>query len=191
MNVYDFDKTIYNGDSTVDFWLFCLKKHPLAVRHIPKTVCACVGFRLGFSSRERFKEIFYRFLKDIPNCELEVKAFWDKNIQKIKPWYLSQKQDTDVIVSASPDFIISEICARLNVRWIASMVDSQTGALLSENCRGKEKVRRFRERFPTAVIENFYSDSRSDLALAMLAQNAYFVQKDRVSKWNPDNNTSG
>ena len=26
MNVYDFDKTIYNGDSTLDFYFFCLKK---------------------------------------------------------------------------------------------------------------------------------------------------------------------
>ena len=26
INVYDFDKTIYNGDSTIDFYLFCLKK---------------------------------------------------------------------------------------------------------------------------------------------------------------------
>lgn len=27
MNVYDFDKTIYYGDSTADFYLFCLKRH--------------------------------------------------------------------------------------------------------------------------------------------------------------------
>ena len=27
MNVYDFDKTIYDGDSTADFYLFSLKRH--------------------------------------------------------------------------------------------------------------------------------------------------------------------
>ena len=27
MNVYDFDKTIYDGDSTLDFYLFSLKKN--------------------------------------------------------------------------------------------------------------------------------------------------------------------
>lgn len=26
MNVYDFDKTIYDGDSTIDFYLYCVKK---------------------------------------------------------------------------------------------------------------------------------------------------------------------
>lgn len=25
-NVYDFDHTIYDGDCTVDFYLFCMKK---------------------------------------------------------------------------------------------------------------------------------------------------------------------
>ena len=27
MNVYDFDKTIYDGDSTADFYLFSLGRH--------------------------------------------------------------------------------------------------------------------------------------------------------------------
>ena len=31
MNVYDFDKTIYRGDSTMDFWRYCLKRYPKAV----------------------------------------------------------------------------------------------------------------------------------------------------------------
>ena len=26
MNVYDFDKTIYDGDSTLDFYIFSVKK---------------------------------------------------------------------------------------------------------------------------------------------------------------------
>ena len=37
MNVYDFDKTIYYGDSTADFYLFCLKRHkkiPVSYTHL-------------------------------------------------------------------------------------------------------------------------------------------------------------
>ena len=33
MNVYDFDKTIYDGDSTADFYLFSLRRH--------KKFCCC------------------------------------------------------------------------------------------------------------------------------------------------------
>ena len=35
MNVYDFDGTIYDGDSTLDFWYFCLKKHPQILLYLP------------------------------------------------------------------------------------------------------------------------------------------------------------
>lgn len=36
MNVYDFDHTIYKGDSTINFYLFCLKNNFIIVRNIPK-----------------------------------------------------------------------------------------------------------------------------------------------------------
>ena len=32
MNVYDFDQTIYHGDSTVDFYLYCVRH--LSLIHI-------------------------------------------------------------------------------------------------------------------------------------------------------------
>ena len=32
MNVYDFDGTVYAGDSTVDFYFFCLRKQPGILR---------------------------------------------------------------------------------------------------------------------------------------------------------------
>ena len=38
MNVYDFDKTIYDGDSTIDFYLFSIKKDFTLIRYFPKQV---------------------------------------------------------------------------------------------------------------------------------------------------------
>ena len=35
MNVYDFDGTIYDGDSTFDFYKYCMKKHPAYTDHPP------------------------------------------------------------------------------------------------------------------------------------------------------------
>ena len=31
MNIYDFDKTIYDGDSSIDFYKFCVKKNKLLI----------------------------------------------------------------------------------------------------------------------------------------------------------------
>ena len=30
MNAYDFDKTIYPGDSAAHFWRWCVRRHPAA-----------------------------------------------------------------------------------------------------------------------------------------------------------------
>ena len=35
VNLYDFDKTIYDGDSTIDFYLFCLKKKLSIIQYLP------------------------------------------------------------------------------------------------------------------------------------------------------------
>lgn len=36
IDVYDFDGTIYDGDSTVDFTRFCLRRHPGVLAGLPK-----------------------------------------------------------------------------------------------------------------------------------------------------------
>lgn len=36
MNVYDFDGTIYDGDSSVDFFLYALKRMPSLIRYAPR-----------------------------------------------------------------------------------------------------------------------------------------------------------
>ncbi|MDN0033672.1 haloacid dehalogenase-like hydrolase [Oscillibacter valericigenes] len=183
MNVYDFDHTIYPGDSTLDFWKWCIPRHPATLLALPGTLLAAVRFKLGLCSRNRFKETFYRFLRYIPNIECDISAFWDQRISLIEPWYHNQKSADDVIISASPEFLIGPACQRMGVQWIASEVDRKTGKLLGENCRGAEKVRRFRQVYPQGMVNQFYSDSRSDTPVAELAAQAYLVKKGNIKNW--------
>jgi len=183
MNIYDFDHTIYSGDSTIDFWRFCLRRYPAAILSLPLAVLAAVCFRLGICSRERFKGKFYKFLAYIPEIDKETELFWDKNIKKIETWYLEQKTENDLIISASPDFLISSVCRRLGTRWIASPVDGRTGTILGPNCRGEEKVRRLNQEYPGAKIARFYSDSLSDAPLASIADTAYLVKNGKIRDW--------
>lgn len=59
MNVYDFDNTIYDGDSSIDFYIFCLKRHPSILALFPHQVWGAVLYRLGKITKVRFKEIFF------------------------------------------------------------------------------------------------------------------------------------
>lgn len=186
MNAYDFDKTIYDGDSTADFYLFCLKRHKkIIIMCAPSLLGATLRFYAAKKgTKTQFKEVMYRFLRYC-DCERDVHDFWEKNRKKIKRFYLEQKRPDDVIISASPVFLLRPICSELGVgTLIASIVDPETGIYSGENCHGEEKVRRFREIFgENAVIEEFYSDSRSDEPMAKTARKAFLVKGESLTEW--------
>lgn len=183
MNVYDFDKTIYDGDCTVNFWIFCMRRYPTTLRALPSSISHALKFKLGQCSREEFKEQFYGFLRFVPNVEQEVERFWDLHLKKIKPFYLEQRRTDDVVISASPEFLVNPVCKRLGVACIASKVDVETGRLMGANCRGEEKVNRFFSEYPGGTIERFYSDSHSDCFIAKKANEAYIVRGTRIEEW--------
>ena len=183
MNVYDFDNTIYNGDSTADFYLFCLKRHKGIVLFAPSLGLAVLRyyvFKRG--TKTDMKQIMFRFLTKI-EPEKDIADFWRTHKGNIKRWYLSQKKSDDIIISASPEFLLRPICRELGItRLIASQVDVHTGEYSGINCHGEEKVRLFNERCG-GTIDNFYSDSHSDTPLAKISRRAFLVKGDRISEW--------
>ncbi len=184
MNVYDFDKTIYDGDSTIDFFLFSLKKDLRLLRFLPRQCFGFVLYTLKKISKTEFKARFFSFLNGIHKKEEHLQEFWMSHEKKIKEWYLEQQQPDDVIISASPEFLLAPICKQLHIsHLIASEVDPQSGKFAGNNCYGAEKVLRFRERFPDGTVDAFYSDSTSDLPMAEMAKSAFIVKKDRLIPW--------
>jgi len=183
MNVYDFDRTIYKGDSSVDFFIFVLCKKPYLIALLPLLVWGMALYFIGIYSKERMKEIFFVFLRFISVQEM-VFYFWKQNIVKIETWYLSQKQDTDIIISASPEFLLAPlVCGCWNVTLIASKINEKTGKFSGKNCYGKEKVILLNTMYPNAAISNFYSDSYSDAPLAEIAKNSFLVHNNTITKW--------
>lgn len=184
MNVYDFDGTIYDGDSTIDFYFYCLKKYPRIVFCLPRQLMAALWYKMKRCDKTRFKESFYSFLKKIPEMDREIVSFWDKHECKIKECYRSRQKPDDVIISASPEFFLAEICSRIGIRYlIASKVDKRTGKYSGTNCYGEEKSRQFYCNFPEGIIDEFYSDSYSDEPMAKLARKSFIVSKNKIEKW--------
>ena len=184
MNAYDFDKTIYDGDSTANFYLFSLRRHKRIFFLCPSLLGAVLRFYLfKRGTKTQFKEVMYRFLKYC-DAEKDAAGFWQLNEKKIKKFYLAQKRDDDVIISASPVFLLKPICEKLGIKHlIASRVDPKTGKYSGENCHGKEKVRRFYEIFGKTEVDEFYSDSHSDEPMAKIAKKAFLVKGEAVSPW--------
>lgn len=185
--VYDFDGTIYRGDSSVDFFLFTFQRHPFSIiRILPSLMVAFLQYFLKKIKKEQLKEIFFSFLKYIPNTMEHVEKFWQQHLRKIKKWYLEKKDHSkDVIISASPEFLLEIPSREMKIyKLIASKVDSHSGHFLSPNCYGKEKVVRLKAECPEAEIKEFYSDTYSDRYLAEEAESAYLIKEDKkINFW--------
>lgn len=184
VNVYDFDGTIYNGDSSVDIYFFLLKRYPKLIAYFPKQMLGIVKYKLHLSSKEEMKEMYFSFLEGVRTDKTFIDDFWKQNQNKIKEWYLNQKRKDDVIISASPEFLLKPICDILGIdNLIATKVELSSGKFLSKNCQGAEKVVRFKDSFSKAEIETFYSDSKSDTYMAKLATKAFLIKKNRIIDW--------
>lgn len=184
MNVYDWDNTIYRGDSTVDFVRYCWRKRPKCLLNLPRTLVFGLLYVLHLVPKLTFKQNLYRMFRYIDDMESLTEEFTGTHMDHVKRFYRAGQKPDDVVISASPEFLISSFCARTRIRTcMASRVDIRTGVYDGLNCHGEEKVRRFREAFPDGVIDSFYSDSYSDDPLAKLASEAWLVKGDELKPW--------
>ena len=186
MNIYDFDGTLYSGDSTMDFLKYSFKKHPGLVRFLPAMgIAALQHYAFKSIDKTAMKETFYRLFTAY-DAEGLLEEFWDKHEKNIFPWYPGkQQQADDIIISASPEFLLQPICKRLGIQhMMASRVDSKTGKYTGKNCWGPEKPIRLKDQIGITHCDNFYSDSYSDQPLAEIADKAFIVEKDgSITDW--------
>lgn len=181
MNIYDFDKTIYAKDSSIEFTIFALKsKTILVVPAFVKFIIIYILYKMKIVPKIKAKEAMFGFLPRIKNLDQFIAEFWDG--KTLDDWYLEQKQKDDVVISASPRFLITPILKKNHVNHIiASEVDPKTGKFLSKNCYGEEKVARFRAEYSRNRAESAYSDSLSDAPMLNLAKNKYLVMRKNKS----------
>ena len=184
MNVFDFDKTIYKKDCSVEFYKYIIKRKPwILLRCLPGQLMAAVSYKLGRITKEKFKERYFSFLQYI-DTELLADKFAEQELSNMAPWYLAMKREDDVIISASPAFLVTAFAKKLDIMHVlATDMNPHTGKINGANCRGQEKVVRFKKVFAEAV-DNFYSDSISDTPMAKEACVAYLVKKGKPEVWN-------
>ena len=167
----------------MDLYRFCLKRRPYIVLCLPAQLLARRRYKKGSIDRTMLKQAYYRFFRYM-DMERMSKRFWDANMDKLFDWYPDLHRDDDVVISASPEFHIREICSRMGItNVIASDVDPKNGHCLGPNCRDEEKVRRFREQFGDAKIEAFYSDEEHDAPMARLADKAFLIRDGKPVEW--------
>lgn len=186
MNVYDFDNTIYDGESAVDFFMFCLGKDIKLIKLLPLLVVKMVKYKLCLISVEELERYVLRYAKklieDFDDMDLILDQFWQKHFHKIKPFYLKQKKEDDIILTATFEFLIKIPVEKLGIKnVIASQIDMQTGEF-KRICFRQNKVSLLKEHIDNTDNICFYTDSMNDKPVIDLAKEAYLVKGNKIKR---------
>ena len=189
IDVYDFDGTIYDGDSTVDFFFFTLFRNPRIIVKLPVIFWYACLYLLHIVSLQTFKSHFFSFVTEVKDIDKEIELFWGKKEKKINHYFIEnmKKKKKTYVISASPEFLLKPVLKQWkHVSVIASVVDKKTGLYTGKNCKGEEKIKRLDQELKNYEIEHFYSDSLHDLPLANISKQSYFVTHGSLEVWDTD-----
>ena len=187
IDVYDFDGTIYDGDSTADFVLFCLPRHPELIVGLPRLALAALRLAVKKYNLTQFKTVLFGEMSKRFSLEEEAKAFWEseKTRAKLGAWFDKTPRDLPIVIaSASPEFELKHAAKILGVEHlIGTQCDMVTGALTGKNCKGAQKIERIREVFGEYEVRAMYTDdAKADGPLLAIAKEKYIVTHGSVAR---------
>lgn len=181
-DLYDFDGTIYDGDSGVDLVLFAIRKKPIVILYLLKSIKMVVLYLLKLRTKEEVKSKLFSFLQEFPDTDEFVREFWQCHEKKIKQFWKKKKTHRrDIIISASGYFWLKPFADKYNVKdLLATDINPKTGEVSGNNCHGKEKVKLFYDKYPNAEIKKMYTDSINDLPLIEEAKEGFLVKRNKI-----------
>lgn len=185
MNVYDFDNTIYDGESCLDMFFYFVKKDIQLLRFIPKVLNAFAQYKKGNITIECALEKYAPSIEDYlgkhPTLLSDTSDFWDRHMKNIKSFYSELHRPDDLIITASPEDSMREICKRLEIgNYIGTVI---TDGKIKRLCMRENKVKAFFEAYPNEKIEAFYTDSpENDKPLIDIAEKAYVVKGNKIER---------
>ena len=185
-NVFDFDNTLYRGESAVDFAFFMMKSNKRILRWLPSIFWNLLKYKFCLVTREKMEKTINVFMKDVLRDSDELfrlaEEFWKTHGNRLDEAMLARIHAGDVILSAGPDFLLKEIGDRLGTSHIlCSEVDLSEKKIVYLNF-GSNKVKRFREVYGETAIEAFYTDSYNDRALMEISDTVFLVTKGKLKQ---------
>ena len=191
MRVFDFDNTIYDGESGMDIFLYYMKRDPKGVaKFVPKFMEGFIKYKRHSITIEEVKSEYSAYVKEyferIENINEDFEKFWDINEKNIKSFYPKIQKKDDVILSACPYCLLSVMTNRLGIKnVIATELNPETGEI-GEICYHENKVKMFRDVYGDAEIEEFYTDSMSDKPMMDISKTVFLVDGDKLIKIKKD-----
>lgn len=186
----DFDGTITSKDSLLEFIKFS-KGIPAFYFGFALHAPVLIAYKLNIISNQRAKEIMLHYFfgnmstdrfteySSAFAAEVMPSLIRPKALEEIRK--LGEAGAEIVVVSASPEYWISQWSASMGLRCIATRLESRnnkiTGKIDGFNCYGKEKVRRITEEFDLSTFSSVYCYGDTPGDRPMLALGTYRFYK--------------
>ena len=186
MKVFDFDNTLYRGESSVDLALYMIKNNKRIILYLPKIFINLIKYKLCIADKKKMVAAVNDFLKDALLSKNEiynsVNGFWDKNKHKLDRKMLDRIKSDDVVITAGPDFLINGIRDLIGTEHIiCSSIDPDKMKVRYLNF-GENKVKGFKAMYGEKRIDRFYTDSYNDKALMDISDKVFIVKKGRLRR---------
>ena len=181
MNAFDFDNTLYHGESAVDFAVFMIRSNPKIILWMPKIFWNLLKYKLCLVNKDNMEAQIDRFMQScLPDQEVLsplVRRFWKRYCHKLNLGMISKITPDDVIITAGPYFLLCPIQMLLGTsHLICSEVDLVRKKVICLNFSDR-KVRRYREAFGNRRIDAFFTDSYNDQAMMDISEKVFLVKK--------------
>jgi len=177
--VYDFDKTLTENDTLLDFFIFNEKRNLFFIIKFMLYLSFMVMSKFKIISNHKLKDFGIQiFLKNLPKEELEYKFFNFKDGIKYNFLFNNTDFTSDNIYIVSASFVeyLKPIFPN-NVKVLASNIayKNNTPYKLNFNCYGLNKIK-ILQKEGIDKIDVFYTDSISDLPLVKISKKTILIK---------------
>ncbi|MFW5803872.1 MAG: HAD-IB family phosphatase [bacterium] len=194
--IFDFDGTIYKGDSYFTFCKYIYRKFPLRLRFFFPQAIYLVLYFLGILKKNQMKSLFLVYLQDIAPVKLRylLDLFWEINFpisfNKEVLGFIEECRKRGMkiyCITASPELFILPIQEKLQIDKVIGTIinyDGRNHYIDGLNCRGKEKINRLKLLMNDGdTIDFAISDNKDDNYLFEIARESYFIRGGKINKY--------
>jgi HAD superfamily phosphoserine phosphatase-like hydrolase len=181
MRVFDFDNTLYDGETMVDFFHFMVEK-----KEELKKYKSLVNFFLNLYNHNMLPMNLVRKCIDkykgelnysTKNLDKYVDEFWELHRDKIMKDMVKKVKKDDVIITASLDFLLRPIMKELPTKNIICTEVDIENKKVDCVCYKENKVKKYREKYKDRPIDELYTDSYTDKPLMQISKKVYLIDK--------------
>jgi HAD superfamily hydrolase (TIGR01490 family) len=195
-SVFDFDNTLYPGESINDFMEYMAATRPEFTTRLIHKIKKSIGPFLHASKNYFFSTFNYLDEQDFLQLshsfayEILIPKLFETVVSKLI-WHKEQGH-TVIIISAGLDSYLNYVASHLQVKYcLASTVVFKKGKFngIAHEMIGRQKVATLTSNFPEIdwSASYSYSDHPSDLPLLKLVGNPTVVISGDMPQWAPSN----